>query len=697
MMNREGLASSWWVTLGAVALMGSLTFGCDEGIKTSASPRLVVDPTNVSFGKVAVGSTEFKRVQLKNEGTGDLIITQFQLNMGSPDYQLFYSPTGNEDEQFQGINGAGDDEFRYPVIIEPEASFYLFVDYKPTDNEPERGEVVVVTQNNPDPDREVAIPVGSVSGNAEINVSPLSHDFGAVAAPAEVSQDVEVCNRGQLPLNVERVLINGSQDYSPRVNDRDPRRDENVLKDPDGDGVDGLAPGACFTIVVTYAPQAPGPDAGDLIIESDDEQNPAVVVNLAANGATPCIDALPPAVEFPTSLVNRADSRPLTIESCGGGELEVTRIELDPASDPAFTLPADSLPELPFLLPASSPDAAPPSRQIRVEFTPREERVYNGKILLYSNDPLTPVKTVSLLGRGVLNACPQARATPEEYFVAPLDIVVLDGSASVDQDGPGNRPVKWEWVVTSRPEGSLSQPVQNVNAADPTTGTPDDTMDPIAGFFVDLAGTYTIELRVTDNLGLSSQECQNPAIITIVARPEEAILVQVTWDTPADPDQTDRAGTDVDLHLLNPLADSWFTTPYDCYYGNAEPDWGQLGNPSDDPVLDIDDINGGGPENVVLNQPENTDVLGGPYLVALHYYSSQERVNGADYGESIAQTRIFLNGDLAWDYTGMDENGMPEPGEFPLPASDHFCQIARIFWNAEPRVESAVFCSETRP
>ena len=202
---------------------------------------------------------------------------------------------------------------------------------------------------------------------------------------------------------------------------------------------------------------------------------------------------------------------------------------------------------------------------------------------------------------------------------------------------------------------------------------------------------------MTDNLGLSSQECQNPAIITIVARPEEAILVQVTWDTPADPDQTDRAGTDVDLHLLNPLADSWFTTPYDCYYGNAEPDWGQLGNPSDDPVLDIDDINGGGPENVVLNQPENTDVLGGPYLVALHYYSSQERVNGADYGESIAQTRIFLNGDLAWDYTGMDENGMPEPGEFPLPASDHFCQIARIFWNAEPRVESAVFCSETRP
>ena len=695
-MNYRGWQlSTWGVTLGVAVLAGGLTSGCDEGIKSSASPRIVADPDSVSFGKVAVGSSEDKRIQLVNEGTGDLIITDFRLEMGSPDYALFYSPDGNPDEQFEGINGAGDDAFRYPIVLGPSESFYVFLNYKPTDNEPETGRIEI--DSNDKETRTFSIPVGSVSGAAEINVSPLSHDFGAVAAPAEVSQDVEVCNRGQLPLDVQRVIINGSQDYSPRVNDRDPRRDESVLDDPDGDGQPGLAPGACFTIVVTYSPQSPGPDAGDLIIESDDEQNPAVVVNLAANGATPCIDALPGAVEFPTSLVNRTDSRPLTIESCGGGELEVTRIELDPTSDPAFALPADTLPMVPFSLPASSPDAAPPSRQLRVEFTPREERVYNGKVLLYSNDPLTPVKTVSLLGRGVLNACPQARATPEEFFVAPLDIVTLDGSASVDQDGPGNRPVEYEWVVTSRPDGSLSQPRERLDPGDPNSGVDDDVVTPFALFFVDLVGTYTIELRVKDNLGLTSSECQNAAVVTIIARPEEAILIQVTWETAGDPDQTDRAGTDVDLHLLNPLADSWFTTPYDCYYGNATPDWGQLGNPADDPELDIDDINGSGPENVVLNQPENTDVLGAPYTVGLHYYSSRERVNGNDYGESIAKARIFLNGDLAWDYTGMDENGEVEPGEFPLPAEDHFCQVARIYWNAEPRVESAVLCTETRP
>ena len=159
--------------------------------------------------------------------------------------------------------------------------------------------------------------------------------------------------------------------------------------------------------------------------------------------------------------------------------------------------------------------------------------------------------------------------------------------------------------------GSVSQPVESYfNPADPASGGPaDDERTPTSEFFIDIAGTYTAELRVTDNLGLDSVTCDNAAVVTIIAKPEEAILVQLSWRTPGDMNETDRDGTDLDLHLLHPNAQNWGNAdrfePYDCYFKNPIPDWGQLENESDDPSLDIDDLNGSGPENVTLAVPED--------------------------------------------------------------------------------------------
>jgi uncharacterized protein YfaP (DUF2135 family) len=106
---------------------------------------------------------------------------------------------------------------------------------------------------------------------------------------------------------------------------------------------------------------------------------------------------------------------------------------------------------------------------------------------------------------------------------------------------------------------------------------------------------------------------------------------------------------------------------------------------SDDPVLDIDDINGAGPENVNLNEPENTEELGSPYTVGVHYYSSRERVSGQDYGASTATTRIFLNGALSLTTENIE-----------LPAQDAFCQVATIEWPAAVATE-ALECFDSPP
>ena len=79
-----------------------------------------------------------------------------------------------------------------------------------------------------------------------------------------------------------------------------------------------------------------------------------------------------------------------------------------------------------------------------------------------------------------------------------------------------------------------------------------------------------------------------------------------------DEDREDLNGADVDLHLSHPSGMGWFDSTYDCHYFNPTPDWGVLNQLADDPSLDIDDIDGGGPENINLNNPQDTTSSAAP-------------------------------------------------------------------------------------
>ena len=119
------------------------------------------------------------------------------------------------------------------------------------------------------------------------------------------------------------------------------------------------------------------------------------------------------------------------------------------------------------------------------------------------------------------------------------------------------------------------------------------------------------------------------------------IAVQLTWHTPTDPDETDYDGTDLDLHFLHPNGD-WFDLPWDCFWMNLNPNWGDPNSRLDDPSLDIDDANGAGPEVISLEISE----AGAVYKVGVHYFSAR------GYGPSYATVRVFINGDLAFEEVG---------------------------------------------
>jgi hypothetical protein len=76
--------------------------------------------------------------------------------------------------------------------------------------------------------------------------------------------------------------------------------------------------------------------------------------------------------------------------------------------------------------------------------------------------------------------------------------------------------------------------------------------------------------------------------------PELPLYTALQWNT---------AGTDVDLHLVGPNGE-------DCYFYNKKPSWGG--------VLDIDDVNGFGPEHITIPVLKQT----GTYTLYAHYYAA---------------------------------------------------------------------------
>jgi len=208
------------------------------------------------------------------------------------------------------------------------------------------------------------------------------------------------------------------------------------------------------------------------------------------------------------------------------------------------------------------------------------------------------------------NECPSIQIVCEgstEVVAEPLDRVVCE--AAVIDDGPDAEVV---WAVEG-PEDSTSSFEGNV-------------------LYLDLAGTYTVQASAFDIAG-----CEGVSnTVTIVAIPLNDIHIQLVWNTPSDSDQTDSIGTDMDLHFRQ--SRGCWDTRFNVSFRNVNPDWG-IGGPVGNPILDIDDTDGAGPENINLDDPED----GITYTVGVHYWSD------SGFGESDATVRIYRNGAVIFE------------------------------------------------
>jgi hypothetical protein len=215
---------------------------------------------------------------------------------------------------------------------------------------------------------------------------------------------------------------------------------------------------------------------------------------------------------------------------------------------------------------------------------------------------------------------------PHNFTVPPLATVALDGRQSSDPDGQA---LSYRWRIASAPAGST------VTISNPTSARPD--------LFAQLAGDYLVCLTVTDTTSCASDE----ACVTIHVVPSSRIHIQLVWD---------RDETDVDLHFMldsiNNFLDDGSGPPgqvancskaKDCSFICKVPSWGGGGS-ADDPRLDIDDVDGYGPENINLDAPFNQN----PYVIAVHYWCDRPgpQYNGNSRGSTEATVRLYIDGIL---------------------------------------------------
>lgn len=435
--------------------------------------------------------------------------------------------------------------------------------------------------------------------------------FGELADGEQVTRRVEIKNTGRAPLTFEAWSV--SAGFSLRF--------EGFM---DGAQPAALEPKATVVALITYRAGLDTPLRGTLSIRSDATNASVKDISLEAQVRRPCL-TVRPAERLDFGLVPPSGSTTGTVilESCSASEVTVVRPGLN-TNTRAFTLrmPADS---------GGSIVLEPGERvELPLIFAPTGPGSYRAELELSSNDPERPTRTVELVGEGAPYDCPSAAITAavttrNQRVVAnptgrldglPLDRVYLDTSAS---SSPDSRITRVEWAVIQRPTDSAAMLV-----------SPDSSVT--NELFLDLTGEYVVELNVWDERGTRS--C-TPARLRLVATPDQDIHVQLVWDTPNDREQLDENGADVDLHLLH-QSGQWNARPWDCFWQNLEPDWGVFGDPSDNPSLDIDDVDGWGPENINLDNPQ----LDTTYSVGVHYFSDH------GFGPSYATTRVYVGGQL---------------------------------------------------
>lgn len=245
----------------------------------------------------------------------------------------------------------------------------------------------------------------------EIYVTPLEHDFGPLNADGDVgSIEVSIHNIGNDTLELDSVFLS-----SPTNN-----FSLGPLSSYD------IEPGGGVIATITYDPQTYETNNDELVIMSNDDDEPITVVHLDGTGDAPIIEVTPLSHDFDMVYLGCDDTLEIEISNAGNVDLEIDQVDYY-ASVPTDFYPIDY--ETMF---GPYPWIIPPGNTIALEldFVPLDVLNDNGYFEIQSNDPVTPVETAIQVGEGAYEAI-VVDAFEQDGMMGSDILFVIDNSGSM--------------------------------------------------------------------------------------------------------------------------------------------------------------------------------------------------------------------------------------------------------------------------
>lgn len=319
------------------------------GSGTSGNASLTLNPANVAFGNVPLGSTGKQTVTVTNSGTSTMTISQVS--------------AGGAGFSASGIS--------VPLSLPGGGNTSFTVQFAPSTMGSAIGNITVAASGGGSSPN-VTVELSGMGTQVSLAVSPQSVAFGSVLVGTTASYPVTLTNPGNASATVSAMGISGSG-FSL-----------NGVSTPI---TVGAGQSAAFT--VRFAPTTTGNASGTLSITSNAPGSPITVpVSGSASNSQPELTVNPPIVNFGNINVGSNASQNVSLSNSGSAALTVSAVT---PSGVGITVNGISLPQ------TLSPGA---STTFAVQFAPTTPGNVMGSVSITSTAPDSP-STAVVTGSGM--------------------------------------------------------------------------------------------------------------------------------------------------------------------------------------------------------------------------------------------------------------------------------------------------------
>lgn len=224
-------------------------FACvgEEPTLNVLEPELVLTAEELDFGEVKVEEELIQTLQIVNSGQATLIVDAISI-------------TGD---------GAGMFSISEESFEIPKGEFLdLSISFIPADLETYSAQLEIISDDKDSPELLPLMGVGGLGPLPDIELSVASLDFGDVFPGNDELLFFNISNVGDALLKIEDTLQTGSGAFE-------------LITDIDGQEI---SPGGTTAIMVNYVPFQEAGDQGQLVIESNDPDEPSITIDFIGNG-----------------------------------------------------------------------------------------------------------------------------------------------------------------------------------------------------------------------------------------------------------------------------------------------------------------------------------------------------------------------------------------------------------------------------